>query len=813
MSLGVPAPEQQAGQMPLAGLRVVDLADGKAEMCGRLLADLGADVIRVEPPGGAASRRQQPLHDGVSLHFATHNANKRGVTLDLDDPEDRKRLLALAEDADILIETEAPGTLERVGLGADALLERNPALVAVSITEFGQTGPYRDWVGSNWTQIAIGGALSRSGMPGRQPVQPPGALAHESAAVQAAFAALLAYINRLDTGRGDHVDCSIYEITTQILDPGLGIGGSAVGGLSSLEMGRDRPNMDYLYPIFPCADGFIRVAILARRQWRAMFEWMGEPDEFADPSYDRVPARRDAHARLRVYMAEHFKDKPMAELMARGQKLGIPIEALRGPGEALRAEHFLESGIFIDVEVAPGLTGRVPSGFLVVDGVRVGIRQRAPEVGEHNAEVFSEPRRPRSGPRPRVAGSGRRRPLEGVRVLDLGIIVVGAEAGRLLADAGAEVIKVESFEFADAGRPPEADVIMNTSFAAGHRNKIDAGINLRTPEGVDCFKQLAAVSDVVLSNFKPGTMDRLGVGADAIHEVNPGAIVVESSSFGPTGPWSRRGGYGPLVRAAIGLTELWRDVTVDNGFCDTITIYPDHVGGRISAIAVLASLIERRRTGKGRTVTVAQADIVLTQLSTEYLRESLEPGSLVALGNSGEWDAPQGVYPCAGDDEWCAITVDGDAQWCGLCEVIDRRDLLADERLATAAGRVAHRELIDQAVTDWTRGVEPREATARLQAGRVPAGFMQRILDLFEDPQLAAREAIREMPHPHLEKPTYVENSLAKFRHIADPELRPAPIVGEHTEEIVSRVLGMDDARIRELIDAGALQDASVNVR
>ncbi|WP_433444219.1 CaiB/BaiF CoA transferase family protein [Nonomuraea sp. CA-141351] len=798
-----------AGGLPLAGLRVIDLADGKAEMCGRFLADLGADVIRVEPPRGAATRRREPLHDGVSLYFATHNAGKRGVTLDLHDPADRDRLLGLAAGADFLIETERPGTLDGLGLGADALLARNPALVVISITDFGQSGPYRDWIGSDWTHLALGGVLSRSGIPGRGPVVPPGSLAYESAAVQAAWAGLLAYVNRLETGRGDHVDCSVYEMTAQALDPGFGIGGSATGGVPATKLPRGRPDAGNLYPIFPCVDGYVRICVLAKRQWRGMFGWLGEPEEFADPKYDTLAGRYGATERLHALIGDLFKDRTRDELVAQGQERGVPIAALLEPGEVLTSPHFLARGGLLDAEIAPGLTGRVPSGYVELNGVRAGFRRRAPEVGEHNDEVFAEPA-PAVPATPDAAS--RRRPLEGLRVLDLGVIVVGAELGRLLADQGAEVIKIESRAYPDGSRQSLTGETISAGFAWGHRNKLSAGINLRSPEGLEIFKRLAAESDVILSNFKPGTLESLGLGYDVISELNPRIIMADSSALGSTGPWSRRMGYGPLVRASTGLTGLWRDTGVEAGFCDAITIYPDHIAARVGAVAVLATLIRRRRTGTGGTVSVSQAETILTQLSTSFLRESLEPGTFTAHGNTGEWDAPQGVYPCAGDDEWCVVSVEGDEQWQSLCGAIGRADLLADARLATAAGRRAHREIVDAAVTVWTAATPPREAMERLQAAGVPAGTMQRVIEYLDDPQLTARGFLREMRHPYIEHPMRTENGPATFHGAADPELRPAPLAGEHTRLVATKLLGLAEPEIQALIEAGVLEEPSEGV-
>ncbi|ROO87964.1 crotonobetainyl-CoA:carnitine CoA-transferase CaiB-like acyl-CoA transferase [Actinocorallia herbida] len=808
--MAVSAFSQEGSSLPLAGVRVVDMAEGKAEMCGRYLADLGAEVIRVEPPGGAASRFREPVVNGVSLYFATRNAGKRGIVLDLEKVDDRARLLRLLETADIFLETERPGALDELGLGARTLRESLPSLVVVSISDFGQTGPYRDWVATNWTHLAMGGVLSRSGMPGRPPLMPPGGLAYESAAVQAAWAALLAYTNRLDTGRGDHVDCSVYEMTAQSLDPGFGIGGSATGGRPPYEGPRGRPRPGLLYPIFPCADGHVRICLLSKRQWRGMFGWLGEPAEFADPEFDKLHVRFKAAERLYGLIGRFFAERGKEELLADGQRLGVPIAALLTPADVLQSEHFLARGGLADAEIAPGLRGRVPTGYAEINGVRAGFRHRAPSVGEHTAEVLTgeAPADEASSASAWIpAGTERRRPLEGLRVLDLGVIVVGAELGRLFADQGAEVIKVENKAFPDGSRQSTSGAEISPSFAWGHRNKVSLGLNLRSSEGVELFKRLVAESDVVLSNFKPGTLESLGLGYEVLKQVNPRLVMADSSALGSSGPWSRRMGYGPLVRASAGLTGLWRDLGVDNGFCDGVTIYPDHIAGRVGAVAVLALLIARRRSDRGGTVSVSQAETILTQMSDDFLRESLEPGSFRPRGNTGEWDAPQGVYACAGDDEWCAVTVRDDADWRALCSAIERPDLLEDVRLAGSAGRVAHRALVDEALGSWTAARPPRAVMTGLQAAGVPAGMMQRVVEYLDDPQLRARDFFRELDQPGLAAPLPTENAPATFQGLADPELRPAPRMGEHTREVCAKVLGLSDAEIESLLASGVLEE------
>jgi crotonobetainyl-CoA:carnitine CoA-transferase CaiB-like acyl-CoA transferase len=777
---------------PLDGVRVMDMADGRGEMCGRLLSDLGADVVRVEPPGGAASRTQAPLHDGVSLHFATHNAGKRGVVIDQTSADGRERLLSLLDDADIWIETRAP-------LDTDAVRARNPGLVVLSITDFGLTGPYRDWVATDWTLLAMGGVLSRSGLPGREPLMPPGDMALQVTAMQATWAALVAYWNRLECGRGDRIDFSLYEATAQAIDPAMGTVGTAqVAGYAET---RDRPAPGP-YPIFRCRDGHVRVVLLAPRQWHAMRAWLGEPEDLQDPELETIRGRALASDRVHAAFEQHFRERDKHELTLEGQARGVPIAPVLTPADVLAAEHFRARGAIARTELARRITADAPTGFAEIDGRRVRSGRRAPELGEHDDELFAQQAR-RDGTDPPVAADVGpvRRPLEGLRVLDFGVIVLGAEAARLFCDQGAEVIKIESRAFPDGAR------VSPVHFAIGHRGSRGLGVNLRTSDGVDVIKRLVARSDVVLANFKPGTLDKLGLGAQALREINPGIVVVNSSAVGATGPWSTWMGYGPLVRCISGLTSLWRYPDDDGGFSDSTTIHPDHYAARVTAIAALAALIGRRRSGRGAEIATSQAEAILVQTGKLLVEESLRPGAVQATGNAGRHAAPWGIYPCAGDDEWCVVTVRDDDDWRRLRSALGDPEWAAGEDLATTTGRLARRTEIDERLTAWTRERPPREVTATLQGAGVPAGFMQRAAEYEDDPQLQARNFLRTFQQPGLE-PMAIEHAPFRSELIPAPANAPAPEPGQHTREICTGLLSMDPDDVDRLVASGVLEEA-----
>ena len=622
-------------------------------------------------------------------------------------------------------------------------------------------------------------------------------MAYETSAIQAAWATLVAYWNRLETGRGDHVDFSILEAATQTMDPAHGT--ASVSRASAFPTTRGRPEAG-LYPIFPCADGYVRVVVLAPRQWRAMRAWLGEPAAFQDERYDTIPARLEASAELHRLYAAHFAGMTKDAIAAEGQARGVPVAPVLGVAEVLASRHFESRGAFVDAEVAPGVHGRLPSGFCEIDGKRVGFRHRAPEPGEHD-DVLSRARdeRPaRPAGRPQAAtGAVPSRPLAGLRVVDFGIIVIGNEIGRLLADQGADVIKIENRAFPDAARVGYGGKLSH-SFVAGSRNKRSFGVNLRTPEGVALLKRLVAGADVVLENFKPGTLEKLGLGYESLRAVKPDLVMLSTNALGSTGPWSRWLGYGPIVRCVSGITSLWRYPEDELGFGEPTTIYPDHYGARVCATTVLAALIRRRRTAAGARLESAQAEMIVNQLADMFLAASLGDGR-------GDLGAPWGVYPCAGDDEWCVITIRDDEQWLALRGVLGDPEWATADSFGGVAERIANRELLDRHLTEWTRTLPPRAVMERLQAAGVPAAMMMRPDDHEQDPHLRSRDVYRELHQPGLGL-VRLENGPFRSRRIPPIRVSPAPQHGEHTREICATVLGLPQSEIEALFAAGVLE-------
>jgi len=788
----------------LASLRVLDLSGDDGDPVTRLLADLGADVLKVEPPGGSPSRTELPTLRGTSLRFALHNANKRSTVLDPSDPNDRDRLIELAGSADIVVDSGIPGQAARYGTSCADLADRFPQLVALSVTDFGATGPRSSWRATDPVLYALSGSLARSGPTTGTPVSPPDGIASATAAVQAAWAALVAYYNRLRCGTGDYIDFSRFEAVVMALDPAFGAHGQAAAGIRRPDRWRGRPKNQDAYPIYPCQDGYVRICVMSPRQWRGLRRWLGEPEDFQDPKYDVIAARFAAWPKIGVLVQQLFAGQTMKALVSAGQAHGVPISAVLSPAQILASDHFQAVGAIADAELVPGVHASVPAGYFAVNGQHIGFRAPTPLAGQHEARWLAEP-----AVVPARGKSGQR-PFEGLRIIDLGIIVAGGEVSRLFADLGAEVIKVESASYPDGLRQARVGEAMSESFAWTHRNNLAFGVDLRSKEGNQIFRRLVTHADAVFANFKPGTLAALGFPYETLHVLNRSVVLAESSAFGDSGPWSSRMGYGPLVRATAGVSKLWTDHDDDDAqpessrhrFYDATTVFPDHVVGRITAIGALAALIHRDRTGTGARVHVSQAEAVVNQLDARYVTDAVRADSQADLRDDTSLHE---LCPCAGDDEWCVISIRTDADWRSASSVFGVPELAGDARFATGEARLAHREELLTQVSAWSRGRTPVQVAEALQSVGIPAGQMNRPPDVLDDPQLRERKLFSDMRHPLFDHPLPAETGPAPFRHIPPAPQRPAPLPGQDTREICHKVLGMSSDETEQLINDGVL--------
>jgi crotonobetainyl-CoA:carnitine CoA-transferase CaiB-like acyl-CoA transferase len=379
--------------------------------------------------------------------------------------------------------------------------------------------------------------------------------------------------------------------------------------------------------------------------------------------------------------------------------------------------------------------------------------------------------------------------LTGVRVVSLSTGIAGPNAARMLANFGAEVFKVESRvggldAFRAYGDNPEA----SPRFVEVNLNTRSLTLNLKHPEGVALLKELVAECDVVMDNFRPGVMERLGLGPDELLAIRPDLIVVRMPGLGSTGPLSGYGTWGPTLTAYSGLTYLWNHPGQERPV-GSQGVYPDYLTGEMVPIAVVSALIARRRTGQGAVIDVAQVDLAAYMLGTIFLDVVVNDREAKPVGNESAHLAPHGCYPCLGDDRWCVIAVADDRQWRALCEAIGQPALVDEPRFATFVQRAHNRAALDELLSAWTAQHDPFEVMNLLQQAGVAAGVVQSGGDLAADPHLAARGFIETVHHPVLGDMPMAGLPL-QFSDGAHEPYRSPPPLGADNEYVITELLG-----------------------
>jgi crotonobetainyl-CoA:carnitine CoA-transferase CaiB-like acyl-CoA transferase len=376
--------------------------------------------------------------------------------------------------------------------------------------------------------------------------------------------------------------------------------------------------------------------------------------------------------------------------------------------------------------------------------------------------------------------------------------------GRRFAEYGAEVMKVESRTYPDFMRL-QLGGETNPSFASSSRSKLGFGVNAKTPEGVAILHELAAQTDLVVENNSTGTMDKLGIGFDALQAVNPDLVMVSSQLMGSHGAWSWWRGYGPSTQPPGGLVHLWNYADTDVPAGST-SIYPDHVAGCLGAVSSLAALVGRARgVNQGVHLEVAQVETVVGMLGDLIAAEGVSAGSVVPMGNRSEVGAPWGLYRCEGDEQWAAITCRDDADWQGLVAAMDDPTWAKDADLATVDGRRARADELDEHIGEWTASRTKDDVAAACQRHGVPAAPMLTGAEQVSDPQYEARGFAVRIDQPGV-GPLWLDGGAFRGEHMEGPDVHQAPELGEHTRAIARNLLGRDHEEIDRLLAAGILE-------
>lgn len=796
---------------PLSSLTVIELGQGvAAPYCGRVFADYGANVIKVEPPEGDISRQWGPFPEGLvhpekSGTFYSLNTNKRSISLDLNHAEERQQVLSLIANADLLIESFGPGQKEQLALDYKTLAELNPSLVMISITPFGQTGPYACWRGYDLNAYHLTATGSRyCGQPQSEPLKQ-GTFATDYFAGQAATAwGLAMLLGRETVGGGQQLDVSTAEVVASLFVGAQNIGGYAQDGVferrSGLGMGLAAPAS-----VMPCSDGYVWMIALETAQWHGLRRAMGDPEwaqaELFDSMFERGRNRDLICSLIQEWTMQHSKQ----EIMDACQAEGCPATSVFTTEDIACHPHLRERDFLKETEHSLLGTVTTLGAPVCMPTLITGAVKPAPLLGQHNSEVFASIKSEIKAGKSKIpSGSKKTRlPLEGIRVANFGWAWAGPVAGQTLGILGAEVYKIESRQRIDINRtlPPFAGGIADPDRSlqnhAGWANNGSISLNLKLEKAQQLALEFIRDCDVVFENFAPGVMDKLNLSYEAMCEVNPDIIMVSMPGAGRSGSLNNLRTYGNSLGGIAGLDSITGEaagalVSMENAFADPYS-------GLSGALGALVALFHRNKTGQGMHVDCSQQEALMQMTGPMFMDYEFNSEIAGPIGNQHPLGraAPHGLFPCRGEDRWIAIAVFTELEWQGLVQGMGNPEWAAQfNSLETRLGNI---EALHRHIESWTEAFDDYELAATLQALGVAATPVLNIADLLHDPHLQARNTFIEVEHPLGFRET-IYGSYIKASH-SDIELRPGPAIGQDNEFVFKTLIGLTEDQYQFLIN------------
>jgi crotonobetainyl-CoA:carnitine CoA-transferase CaiB-like acyl-CoA transferase len=828
----------------LNGLRVLDLSHGVAgPFAARLLGDMGAEVIKVEEPSrGDFARREEPLKPDVpepeqSLLFQYLNWNKRGVTLDLRNPASHAALSKLVAQSDIVIEAFCPGTLDGWGIGVDRLHQWNPKLVVISVTNFGQSGPYAAYGATDLVLHAMGGVMQVSGRVDRDPLKHGLQQALFCAGLNAAYATLAARLAVVASGGpGEHVDLSIQEVLAS-----EHINNAPMYALLGAVQGRRAVAQDpFSGEPIPTRNGFLSLQEGGGVPFAGFADFLGIP-ELRDRFAARGARVREADE-VRKLIEDAVADKDAKDLFLDGAKRRLLTGFVQAADDLLACPHLEARGFWAEIDHPATGTHRFPGELLKLSKTPITIRRRSPLLGEHNDEVLASElgfsateiaamqNRPattllRVAPSPDTAPAAtvtsprtprRTLPLAGMRVLDLSTVLAVPYCGGLLTDLGAEVIKIEAPNRLDAMRandwltreagPGDDPWNRAAGFQTVNRGKRSVVLNLAEASGRDVFRKLVAVSDVVINNYTPRVLRGWGLGFDELVKIRPDLILLSNTGYGSSGPWSPFPTQGTVLENTMGITA-YTGYRGDKPW-KAGQSYPDFITCWAGLTALMAAVLHRKATGDGQWIDMGMYQIGVALMPEPILGLQANGETWERIGNEDRVHVPSNVYAAAGDDKWLALSVTSDAQWTAFVQVIGRPELANDERYRYASQRRLKREEIDDIVRTWAGRQDAWAATRTLQDAGIAAGPVLDNRDLLLDPHLRARRFYEHVAHwqpmgvrPLIGRPYLFHNTPLRIQ-------KAAPRYGEDNSYVLRDLLRLNETEIAALYENGITSDA-----
>ena len=790
---------------PFEALRIVEIAGSVAgAYTAKMFADHGATVIKVEPPSGDPLRSEgEPLTlpngDVVGTTWAYLNTSKRSIRLPAADHTGLARLLSGAH---AVIESSSPDNLASQVPHID-----NEHLVRTQILPFGSSGPYSTYRSNLFTDEAIGGQLYPNGEPSREPIRRPGLHVAYQAGTHGFIGTMAALRVQDLTGRGQIVEVSHFEGSATLHQHTTSMW--THGGHILKREGNRQPGSWHPVGVYPCQNGYVQLSLASGVKLMNFLAFAGLTEIAEDPrfkdDYARGAHKDEFDEALLPWLMEHT----IEEIISIGHSVFAPVGPVPTMLELLDDPQLAFRDYWRDLDAIPSL--RLPRGPFWISGHDAD--PRAPSTTERD---FSWPNHTKIKVEQseELPSDG---PLEGVRILDLTRVWAGPWAGRMLGDLGADVISVEAiFNRGPRDVPDSAASVSHLypeneigdrpwnrfgGFNKLHRNRRSVTLNFRDERGRELFAELVAGADVVIENFSPRVMPQLGFDFEHLQTLNPSIIYVAMPGYGSTGPDRDRTALGPLIEAGAGLSSMMG--YLDTGPYRSGIAWPDPVAGMNAVSAVLIALRDREADPDhvGRSVEVAMIEAMGSFIGEELLGAQVRGQNRARMGNRDPVNAPQGLYPCAGDDRWIAISVTSNEEWHALTTLAGFNPELAS--LSNEERHARHDEL-DSLIRNYTRSFSPHSLMARLQKAGVIATVVADARDLVEDRQLAEREFWAELSHPDVGLRRYPGNAI-RFELTPVTYRRSAPTLGQHNDEILGDLLGRDSEALGVLRKDGVI--------
>lgn len=808
---------------PLEGLRVVEIAGSiPAAFCARQLRGFGADTLRIEGLSTtAAAGCPDSLTDDQRIFLV---AGARRFTLTGSSASDH--LASVLAEADVIIEDQGPGFWAQHGFDPRAAAGQPGGPVVVSASPLGHDGPRSHWQATNAVQFALGGLMTLTGDPDRPPLVTGGEQALFLGGLHTWAATLVALMGRARTGRGTWIDLSLQEVAASM--PEL------YAAQSEYDLNEPVPrsgnSVRAVWGVYPCADGYAGVCCL-ERQVHTFLGLLG-PDIAGDARFGEPISRAEHDDELLAHVMSFMSEATKDELLALSPVHRVPFGAVRTPTELLTDETYAQRGFFDHIATTHGeatVPGRPFPGLGWVGAERFEPARPEPPTWL-SAGATDDFNAATTGPRdqawlkagslsPVSTGDSEQvpPPLSGLRVVDLTMMWAGPYATKLLAEAGAEVIKIESPRAWDNIRTlipqdPSITEPWDSSYYFNEYNhsKKSLTLDLAQEAGREALLRLVATADVVIENYRADVLENLGLGHEVLTQAKDDIILVSMAGFGKTGPLSDHVGFGPIIEMMSGLMSL-------TGYGDDKTPYKtgisygDPVGGLNAVAATVLALVQRELTGQGVHVDLAQRETASTMAGPSFVAASLRAEAPVHEGNRDARFVPQGCYPAAGDDRWVVVSVRTDDEWASLAHHLGRPDLAALDHQQ----RSARHDELDQIISAWTARLPAGDIATRLQGDStsstvvVPAAEVIDTLDVHDDPQLTARGFYRVVPNPKM-RPYRQSGPTWRLHGPSPSPMRHSPWFGEHNDELLSE-LGFSPADIEALVLLDVVADAPIN--